>query len=292
MKISVVVPTYNRPQALRLCLLSLAKQSLLPHEVLIADDGSASETREMVLEMHGQLKSVFPIKHVWHEDKGFRKPMILNKTVRQTTGDYLVFLDGDCMAHRHFIRSHREQSGPDAILNGKRVEIGKELTEQLLTRGSVLNTFSPRLVWDSFKGGSRKVEEALMIRSPFLRKITHRDRVTDDGVWGCNFSLYKDLFIGINGCDEDFLDGSIEDNDLGIRVLNQGKRIQSVRGLAIIFHLWHPSSWSSENEKYQHNLAILKRRIANREPFCKNGINKLYLLGPTTSHRGNHIKKL
>lgn len=275
MKITVVVPTYNRPQALRLCLLSLAKQSLLPHEVLIADDGSASETREMVLEMQDQLKRVFPIKHVWHEDKGFRKPKILNETVRQATGDYLVFLDGDCMAHRHFVRTHAEQGSLDAILSGKRVELGKDLTEKLLSRGIVLNTFSPRLVWDAARGKSRKVEEALMIRSPFLRRITHRDRITDDGVWGCNFSLYKDLFVAINGCDEDFLDGSIEDNDLGIRVLNQGKRVRSVRGLAIIFHLWHPSSWSFENEKYQHNLAILKKRIANREPFCKNGIKKL-----------------
>ncbi len=275
MKITVIVPTYNRPQALRLCLLSLARQSVLPHEVMIADDGSTSETHDMVNEMQQYLKQIFPIKHVWHEDKGFRKPKILNETVRQATGDYLVFLDGDCMAHRHFVRTHGEQSSPDAILSGKRVELGKDLAEKLLSRGIVLNTFSPRLVWDAARGRSRKVEEALMIRSRFLRLITHRDRITDDGVWGCNFSLYKDLFIAINGCDEDFLDGSIEDNDLGIRVLNQGKRVLSVRGLAIIFHLWHPSSWSFENDKYQHNLVILKRRIANRERFCKNGIKKL-----------------
>jgi len=274
MKITAIVPTYNRPQALKLCLLSLAKQSVLPHEVLIADDGSASETGDMVLEMQEQLKRIFPIRHVWHEDKGFRKPKILNETVRQSTGDYLVFIDGDCMAHRHFVRSHAEQGSPDAILSGKRVEIGRALTERLLKEGRVLNSLAPRLIWDSLRGGSRKVEEALMIRSPFLRRIAHRDRITDDGVWGCNFSLSKDLFVAINGCDEDFQDGSIEDNDLGIRVLNQGKRVQSVRGLAIIFHLWHQSSWSFENEKYQHNLAILKRRIANREPFCKNGIIK------------------
>ena len=178
------------------------------------------------------------------------------------------------MAHRHFVRSHLERSGPDAILSGKRVEIGKELTEQLLAEGKVLNTFSPRLVWDAVRGRSRKVEEALMLRNPALRRMLQRDRITDDGVWGCNFSLSKELFIAINGCDEDFLDGSIEDNDLGIRVLNQGKRVRSVRGLALIFHLWHRSSWSFENEKYQHNLAILKRRIENREPFCKNGIKK------------------
>jgi glycosyltransferase involved in cell wall biosynthesis len=274
MNITAIVPTYNRPKALKLCLLSLAEQSVLPHEVLIADDGSASETRDMVLAMQETLKEAFPIKHVWHEDSGFRKPKILNDTVRQSAGDYLVFIDGDCMAHRHFVRSHVENSSPEAILSGKRVEIGKELTERLLACGTVLNTFSPRLVWDAVMGRSRKVEEALMIRNPFLRRISHRDRITDDGVWGCNFSLYKELFIAINGCDEDFLDGSIEDNDLGIRVLNQGKEVRSVRGTAIIFHLWHRSSWSFKNEKYRHNLAILKRRISNKERYCKNGIKK------------------
>lgn len=275
MKISVIVPTYNRPKALKLCLLSLASQSIMPYDILIADDGSTAETRDTVLEMQEKLKHAFPVKHIWHEDIGFRKPRILNETVRQSTGDYLIFIDGDCMAHRHFIRSHVENSSPEAILSGKRVEIGKELTMRLLDRGTILNSFNLRLLWDAAMSRSRKVEEAIMIKNRYLRHMTHRDRITDDGVWGCNFSLYKDLFIAINGCDEDFLDGSIEDNDLGIRVLNQGKQVRSVRGLAIIFHLWHDSSWSFENDKYQHNLAILKRRIANREAVCKNGIKKL-----------------
>jgi glycosyltransferase involved in cell wall biosynthesis len=275
MKISVIVPTYNRPQALKLCLLSLSSQNMMPHEVLIADDGSTMETRDTFLEMRQKLKHAFPINHIWHEDIGFRKPKILNDTVRKSTGDYLVFIDGDCMAHRYFIRSHVEKSSPDAILSGKRVEIGQELTERLLTRGTVLNSLSIRLIWDAIISRSRKVEEAILLRNNYLRRLTHRDRITNDGVWGCNFSLYKDLFIAINGCDEDFLDGSIEDNDLGVRVLNQGKQIRSVRGLAIIFHLWHKSSWSFENEKYQHNLAILNRRIENKEPICKNGIKKL-----------------
>ena len=138
-------------------------------------------------------------------------------------------------------------------------------------------TFRPLLVWDAIAGGeikSRKVEEAIRIENSLVRMLLHRDRITDDGVWGCNFSLYKDLFYEINGCDEDFLDGSIEDNDLGIRVLNAGKRVRSVRNYAIIFHLWHKSSWSFENEKYQHNLAIMQRRIENKEKFCLNGIVK------------------
>lgn len=274
MKISVIVPTYNRPKALQLCLLSLARQSFLPDEVLIADDGSGAETLSLVAGMQDRLKEFFPIKHIWHEDLGFRKPKILNETVRQSGGDYLVFIDGDCMAHRHFIRTHVFMSSPQAILTGRRVEIGRDLTARLLSQGKVVNSVGPILVLDALRRRSRKVEEAIILRNRFVRQFINRDRITDDGVWGCNFSLTRELFFAINGCDEDFLDGSIEDNDLGIRVLNQGKKIQSVRALAVIFHLWHKSSWNFNNEKYQHNLSIMKRRIANSEPFCRNGIIK------------------
>jgi glycosyltransferase involved in cell wall biosynthesis len=258
-------------------LLSLAGQSVLPHEVLIADDGSGQETRDLIERMGRELRDRFPIRHVWQEDIGFRKPRILNETVRQSTGEYLIFIDGDCMAHRHFVRSHAGQSSRDTILSGKRVELGGTLTERLLQEGKIINSFNWTLLKDAMSGlrpRSRKVEEALLIRNGALRKLLHRDRITDDGVWGCNFSLYRDLFYDINGCDEDFLDGSIEDNDLGIRVLNQGKKLRSVRNLAIIFHLWHKSTWSFENTKYQHNLSIMNRRLAGKEPYCLNGIVK------------------
>ena len=277
MIISVIVPTYNRPQALELCLQSLAEQSLLPQEILIADDGSGPETRAAVERMTEKLRKVFPVKHVWQDDIGFRKPRILNETVRQSTGDYLVVIDGDCMAHRDFIRAHAEESAPDSILSGKRVDLGKEITESLLKERKVLSSITLAMLWDSVFGSrprTRKVEEGIVIKSKPLRRLLHRDAITDDGVWGCNFSLPRDLFYAINGCDEDFLDGSIEDNDLGIRVLNQGCRLRSVRCLAIIYHLWHKSSWNFENEKYQHNMTIMQRRIERREPYCLNGIVK------------------
>ena len=152
MDLSVIVPTYNRPRALKLCLTSLAGQSLMPSEVLIADDGSSSETRDVVQEMQRSLHKVFHIEHVWQEDNGFRKPKILNQAVRQATGDYLIFIDGDCMSHRHFIQAHVEKSNPAAILGGKRVEIGRQLTEQLLKEGAVLNTFNLRLILDALAG--------------------------------------------------------------------------------------------------------------------------------------------
>jgi glycosyltransferase involved in cell wall biosynthesis len=271
-KVSVIVPTYNRPAALRLCLLSLTRQTLIPEEVLVADDGSGEETAEVVRNFARSGSCPFELKHVWQEDDGFRKPKILNETARQSTGDFLVFIDGDCMAHRKFVQSHLQSSGPDVIASGKRVDLGSALTEKVLRKGRPLTSLTLSLLFDSIFSNSRKAEEALRITSPFIRRLLHRDAITDDGVWGCNFSVYRELFYKINGCDEDFLDGSIEDNDLGIRVLNYGGRIQSVRALAIVFHLWHRSTWSFANEKFFHNKAILDRRISRKEFRCENGL--------------------
>lgn len=272
-KISVIVPTYNRPSALHLCLRSLAQQSRFPDEVLIADDGSSDETRQTIDRFRDSADCPFFLRHVWQEDDGFRKPRILNETVRNASGDYLAFLDGDCLAHRHWLRQHLRNAEPNAILGGKRVDLGQHLSETLLSKGLLLNKLDINLLWNSVMDDTRKAEEALVIPSPLLRRLANLDRISNDGIWGCNFSLPKSLFFAINGCDEDFLDGSIEDNDLGIRVLNGGGKLKSVRFQANVFHLWHKSSWSFTSEKYRHNRRILEQRIALKEPRCRNGID-------------------
>jgi GT2 family glycosyltransferase len=244
----------------------------MPDEVLVADDGSGEETAAAVREFSASPACPFEVKHVWQEDRGFRKPRILNETVRRSSGDFLVFIDGDCMAHREFVRSHLMTAEPDAIASGKRVDLGRTLSEATIRRGTPVTRVSLRLLFDSVFSDTRKADEAIRFSHPYMRRLLHRDAITDDGVWGCNLSLHRELFYRINGCDEDFLDGSIEDNDLGIRVLNSGGRIRSVRGLAIVFHLWHRSTWSFANEKFLHNKAILERRIAEKEARCVNGI--------------------
>lgn len=274
MKTSVIVPTYNRPHALNLCLLSLARQSRLPDEVLVADDGSGEETRQIIDSFRRSADCSFELKHIWQEDDGFRKPRILNETVRNTTGDYLLFIDGDCLAHRHYVNNHLLNAEPGAILGGKRVDLGQRLSESLLRHGRLITNIGVGMLWDSVGGGTRKAEEALVITSPLLRRLSKLDKISDDGIWGCNFSVPKALFYAINGCDEDFLDGSIEDNDLGIRVLNSGGKLKSVRYLANVFHLWHKSSWNFTSEKYLHNRRLMEQRIVMKEPRCSNGIVK------------------
>jgi len=276
MKTSVIVATYNRPRHLRLCIQSLAASSVLPSEVLIADDGSTAETTATVRELQKSLEQVFPLVHVRQEHDGIRKQKIVNEAVRRSTGDYLIFTDGDCTVHRYFLQAHIERSDPNAILAGQRVQVGEQLTEKLLGSGRVINTLTVELLMDFLARRSHHGQEAFFIRNGLLRRLLKKERIKSaNSVIGCNCSLYKNLYMDINGYDEDFLGFGDEDADLGVRVLNQGKFIRSVRNLAIVFHLHHPGTWDFTTEQFKQNALIKKRRIENKEAFCKNGIRKI-----------------
>ena len=77
-QVSIIVSTYNRPSALSLCLQSIARQIVLPNEVIVGDDGSTDETRELVCKF--QKDFPVPLIHVWQEDKGFRLAMSRNRS--------------------------------------------------------------------------------------------------------------------------------------------------------------------------------------------------------------------
>lgn len=275
MKTSVIVATYNRPRYLRLCLLSLAASSVRPDEVLVADDGSTSETVDTIREMQESLKEVFPILHVRQERKGIRKQIVVNEAVRRSNGDYLFFTDGDCIVHRHCLEEHLNRSDPRAILAGQRVQLGKQLTEKLLKNGIVVNTLTFELLVDFLARRSHHFQEAFVIRNPLLRRLLRKDRIKPaTSVIGCNCSLSKKLFLDINGFDEDYQGFGDEDADLGIRVINSGGYIRSVRNLANVYHLAHPGTWHMGTEQFKHNAMIKQQRIDNKEAYCKNGIAK------------------
>src|SRR3954471_9553529 len=114
MQVSLIVTTYNWPSALALTLQSVAAQTLLPTEVLVADDGSGLETHELVQQWGAKLPCT--LKHVWHEDRGFRLSRSRNRAIAATTGDYIVLIDGDMFLHRRFIEDHVSCARPDCFV--------------------------------------------------------------------------------------------------------------------------------------------------------------------------------
>ena len=99
---SLIISTYNRSDALELCVKSVLRQSLLPDEIIIADDGSKEETGELIHQL--ATTSVVPIIHVWHEDLGFRLATIRNKAIVKATKEYIIQIDGDIVLHKDFVK--------------------------------------------------------------------------------------------------------------------------------------------------------------------------------------------
>ena len=103
--VAIIISTYNWPQALNQTLRSVANQTLLPNEVLIADDGSDERTANLIQQFKEQHPTL-NIIHVWHEDNGFRLAAIRNKAIRIAQSDYIIQIDGDIILDHNFIAYH------------------------------------------------------------------------------------------------------------------------------------------------------------------------------------------
>ena len=90
MRASLIVTTYNRPDALHLVLQSVLQQTVPPAEIIVADDGSGADTAETV----GRFAktSPIPVKHVWQEDQGFRAAQSRNRALAAAQGPYMVLI--------------------------------------------------------------------------------------------------------------------------------------------------------------------------------------------------------
>ncbi len=89
-KCSLIVNVYNQAKQLDLLLESACRQTETDFEIVVADDGSSDETKEIVERWSDQLD----IRQVWHEDRGFYRTIILNSAAKVAVSDYLIFVDG------------------------------------------------------------------------------------------------------------------------------------------------------------------------------------------------------
>ncbi len=86
MKISVVIPTYNRYEFLKRALASVYVQSLSPSEIIVIDDGSTDET--------SNIKNDFPnIKYFYQKNRGVSSAR--NSGIKKASYEWVAFLDSD-----------------------------------------------------------------------------------------------------------------------------------------------------------------------------------------------------
>jgi glycosyltransferase involved in cell wall biosynthesis len=268
--VSLVIAVYNSVRSLELILAALERQTFTDFEAVVADDGSGPEIRDLV-DRAATGKS-FPIKYVWHEDDGFRKNAILNKAVVAADGEHVVFIDGDCVPHRHFLRDHARLRRQGSVLCGRRVNLSPQMTERITLdsiRSGAFERLSLPLVWDGLLAHSANLEDAIRIENDFLRGLIPRNRPR---ILGCNFSVEKRLLEEVNGFNEDYrAPGLGEDSDIAFRLGLIGARFVSLRYLATLFHLYHPrTSVGNENKRLYDHV------VRERNPVCANGLVKLH----------------
>ncbi len=225
--VSLIIATYNWPEALAVVLASVRRQSSSPAEVIVADDGSGPETKAVVT----QASTAFPVPvhHVWQEDQGFRLARIRNRAMAKASADYLIHVDGDCVLHHHFVRDFLAAARPNAFARGSRTFLSAEQAAEVLAGGRL-----PRW-WDS-----RLTRPAAAFRQPLLLRALFDWRTR--GVQGHNLALWRADAIRVNGFDERFEGWGGEDNDLAQRLINAGVVKRRLRFGGLVFHLDHPLS--------------------------------------------------
>lgn len=258
MRISLVISTFDRPDALAKAWRGLKLQTRWPDEILISDDGSGEATRELVKKF--TATAPVPVKHIWQPHDGFRKTIILNQTVAAATGDYLVFTDGDCVPHPKFIRDHAALAEKNCWVQGRRCFVRERFVADF--EAEVM----PALSW-MLAGRIDGVAKGIRWPVPIIRRDTEQR-----GIIGCNMAFWREDIIAVNGYDEDYTGwGTGEDSDIGTRLYHLGRRRKFVYGRAITFHLNHPPA---PRGHHAASLARLAETIASRKIRCEHGLNR------------------
>lgn len=265
---SVIISFYNKLDYLKLVLAGFEIQSHNNFEVVIADDGS----EEKIVQQLESIANKYPfrIKHLWQEDKGFRKNRILNQAILAAESDYLIFIDGDCIPHPKFVEGHLEYKSKKTTLTGRRVNLSQKITD-LLTPQKIKDQFLQKnfllLVEDGLFGKSYDIEKGFYFESKFLRNVFNKK---SRGLLGCNFSIIKEDILSINGFDERYEAPSIgEDSDIQFRLELNGFTVKSLNHIAVQYHLYH-----KPQERPQKNLTLFENVKKDKTFFTPFGIKK------------------
>jgi glycosyltransferase involved in cell wall biosynthesis len=266
--ISIIVTTYNWPAALQLCLESLFAQQYGDFEIIIADDGS--NISNMALSKSICTRSPVPIKYVHHEDQGFRASTIRNKAVAQSTGEYLIFLDGDCIVRPGFVSRHRQLAVQGHFVPGNRVLLSQDFTSEVINHNIPL--YKKNWLYFVTLSLQNKINRIL----PFFTLPLGRLRLLEPKKWQkamtCNLAMWRDDFVRVNGFDELFEGWGYEDSDLVIRLIHAGIKRKEGRFAVPALHLWHP-----QNDRSQHGLnfkRLLERLDQQDFIFAKKGFSQ------------------
>ena len=265
-KTSLVISTYNWPEALELCLKSGLQQTVAPDEILVADDGSDERTAQLIARYREE--SEIPIVHVWQEDTGFRVGSIRNKAIARASGNYIIQVDGDVILHPDFVRDHISVARPGRFVSGSRVLLGPDYSACLLDRRSIDVS-----VWK--KDVCNKLNA---IRMPWMSPIFARYK--PEVTRGCNMAFWRDDAICVNGYNELIQGWGSEDYEFGIRLWHIGVQHFSLKLSGIVYHIYHNVRARDQVVANQVLANLTRNRRLLR---CKQGISQYLYPDPETA---------
>lgn len=264
---SIIISVYTDHVALNLILESLKRQTSSSFEIIVSEDGESDDIKNCISRFNADI----PIKHLSQEDRGFRKNIALNRAIKASTADHLIFIDGDCLPHTEFIAAHQVFSQSGFACTGRRLELGEKISANLRSGKRNFSSLTSRLMYilNIFSlqlDKAKNVESGIYSKTLFSLTGNREIRLL-----GCNFSCNKHDLIKINGFNEDYhAPGIGEDSDIDWRLTKSGVTIKNVKFSAIQYHLYHPRLYAPSKE----NEEIFKKTKKLNLLFCKNGLNK------------------
>jgi glycosyltransferase involved in cell wall biosynthesis len=256
---TLVVTTYNWPAALDLTLRSIARQSVPPAEVIVADDGSGPETAQVVERWKSHIAA--PLVHLWQPHEGFRLARSRNRAIAAANGDYLIIVDGDMVLHRHFVADHLDAARHGSFIQGVRLLTEADTASRMLRDECMDLGF--------FSTGIRRRRHA--VRNRALSRMLFWKRVGQSAIRGCNQAYWKSDLLRVNGFNEAFVGWGREDNEIAARLYNVGVLRRNLKFQALAIHLHHPPRHPSGTNP---NDAILHQAIERGETWCRLGLDR------------------
>lgn len=258
---SLIVSTYNWPEALELCLDSILRQSVLPSEIIIADDGSTEET-QLIIKKFTSVSPV-PVVHVWHQDKGFRLAIIRNKAIARSSKEYVIQIDGDLILHRHFIKDHLQIAKKECFIRGTRANLTQEDSAELFNKG--------KLAFSAIRRITLKQPINALHLPRLLSQFITRKELSGLKVKGCNMAFWKEDLIAVNGYNNTFEGWGHEDVELSVRLVNSGIHKKIIKFAAIVYHINH-NTVPRDNE--ENNIKALEETNEKHLTYAESGLKE------------------
>lgn len=244
MKVSVIVAVYKDIEALRLIVNALKKQTYTNFELVIAEDNNSQDMKQYIQSIEG-----LSVKHTYQEDTGIRKARSLNNGILASSGNYLIFIDGDCIPYSTFIESHVSLSENGRVLTGRRVNLGETISQKIRT--SSINCYDIEKKYFQYykslqEDEASHLEQGIWINPKgWIYNYFFKNRQKSNiALLGCNYSCFREDIIGIQGYDEGYGETAVaDDTDIQWRFEAYGLSMKSCKFAANVFHLHHSRSF-------------------------------------------------